>query len=70
MKRNVMVKSIVYALQGALVGIGAILPGVSGGVLCVAFGVYEPMMALLTQPVATLKKSYRLLVPFCLGWCR
>jgi len=63
-----MVKSMIYALQGALVGIGAILPGVSGGVLCVAFGVYEPMMALLTQPVATLKKRYRLLVPFCLGW--
>jgi len=37
-----------YAIQGAIVGVGAILPGISGGVLCVAFGICEPMMALLT----------------------
>ena len=48
MKRSPLLKSILYALQGAIVGVGAILPGVSGGVLCVAFGIYEPMMALMT----------------------
>ena len=26
-------------LQGALIGLGAVLPGISGGVLCVIFGV-------------------------------
>ena len=36
-------------LQGALIGTGAILPGISGGVLCVAFGIYEPMMAFLSH---------------------
>ena len=46
MKFNPVWKSVLYALQGAIVGVGAILPGVSGGVLCVAFGIYEPMMAL------------------------
>ena len=25
-------------LQGALIGLGAVLPGISGGVLCVVFG--------------------------------
>ena len=30
-------------LCGALIGAGAILPGVSGGVLAVVFDVYRPM---------------------------
>ena len=47
MKNNAVLKSLLLAIQGAIVGTGAILPGVSGGVLCVAFGIYEPMMALL-----------------------
>jgi putative membrane protein len=46
MKQNKILKNILYIIQGAIVGIGAILPGVSGGVLCVAFGIYEPMMEL------------------------
>ena len=68
MKNNIILKSILYVLQGALVGVGAILPGVSGGVLCVAFGVYEPMMELLTHPVKSLKKHYKLFLPFGIGW--
>lgn len=31
-------------LQGALIGLGAVLPGISGGVLSVVFGVYRPIM--------------------------
>ena len=49
-----LAKSLILAVQGAIVGTGAILPGVSGGVLLVAFGIYEPMMALLSHP----KKSF------------
>jgi putative membrane protein len=48
--------------------VGAILPGVSGGVLSVAFGVYEPMMELLTTPVPAVKKHYRMFIPFGIGW--
>lgn len=51
-----------------LVGIGAILPGISGGVLCVAFDVYEPIMEFLTSPVKAIKKHYRLFIPFSTGW--
>ena len=57
-----------YAIQGAIIGVGAILPGVSGGVLCVAFGLYEPLMELLTSPKESLKKNYRMFVPFIVGW--
>src|SRR5699024_1674854 len=31
-------------LQGMLIGVGAVLPGISGGVLCVVFGIYKPVM--------------------------
>jgi putative membrane protein len=55
-------------VQGALVGAGAILPGISGGVLCVAFGIYEPMMALLSHPVRSFRTYYRMFVPFLIGW--
>ncbi len=66
--QGVLFKNIMYAIQGAIVGVGAILPGVSGGVLCVAFGIYEPMMALLTNPVKTFKTQYKMFVPFITGW--
>ena len=68
MKHNTVFKSIVYAIQGAIVGVGAILPGVSGGVLCVAFGLYEPMMALLTHPVKSFRTYYKMFTPFLIGW--
>ena len=31
-------------LQGALIGLGAVLPGISGGVLSVIFGIYKPIL--------------------------
>ena len=31
-------------IKGAVVGVGAILPGISGGVLSVVFGIYRPLM--------------------------
>lgn len=55
-------------VQGAIVGGGAILPGVSGGVLCVAFGIYKPMMELLSHPVKSFGKHYKLFIPFLIGW--
>lgn len=57
-----------YAIYGAIIGVGAILPGVSGGVLCVAFGLFEPLMELLTHPKDTLKRDYHIFVPFLAGW--
>lgn len=54
-------------LQGALVGLGAVLPGISGGVLCVVFGVYQPVMEVLSDPVHALKKHIRLLLPLGVG---
>lgn len=63
-----LLKSVILALQGAFVGTGAILPGVSGGVLLVAFGIYEPMMALLSRPKESIGTYYKMFIPFLVGW--
>ncbi|MBQ7288937.1 MAG: DUF368 domain-containing protein [Clostridia bacterium] len=54
-------------LQGVIIGLGAVLPGVSGGVLCVAFGIYKPVMELLSHPVRAFKTQMRLLFPVLVG---
>lgn len=59
---------LLRVLKGALIGTGAILPGISGGVMCVALGVYRPMMAFLAHPVKTLRKEGVFLLPVLLGW--
>ncbi|MBR2446490.1 MAG: DUF368 domain-containing protein [Clostridia bacterium] len=65
---KILLSSLLYALQGAIVGVGAILPGISGGVLCVVFGVYEPMMEFLSNPIKCFKKHLKILIPFAIGW--
>lgn len=55
-------------LCGAMMGGGAILPGVSGGVLCVVFGYYRPLMEILTHPPRGLRRYWRMFVPVLLGW--
>ena len=64
---NTWQKSLLLFLQGALIGTGAILPGISGGVLCVAFGIYEPMMNFLSHPFRSFKQDCRLLLPVLAG---
>ena len=59
---------LLRVIHGALIGAGAILPGISGGVLCVLFGIYRPMMALLAHPVRTFRIYYKLFIPVLLGW--
>ena len=54
-------------LCGVLIGAGGILPGVSGGVLAVVFGVYRPFMELLTHPKTALPRYWRWIPPLALG---
>lgn len=59
---------ILRLMQGAIIGAGAILPGVSGGVLAVIFGIYRPMMETITSPKTGLRKYWWMFVPVLLGW--
>lgn len=61
-------KFIVRIIQGAIIGAGAILPGISGGVLGVAFGIYRPMMAVLAKPFQNFKLYWRMFIPVIIGW--
>ena len=54
-------------LCGVLIGAGAILPGVSGGVLAVIFDIYRPFMELLTHPRLAIPKYWRWFLPIGLG---
>ena len=53
--------------QGVLIGVGGILPGVSGALLAVLFGVYRPMMEVLSHPKRALGQYWRLFLPLALG---
>lgn len=59
---------ILRVVQGAIIGAGAILPGISGGVLCVVFGIYQPMMAVLAHPFKNIKLYWRMFIPIAIGW--
>lgn len=52
-----------YFLCGFLIGGSSILPGVSGGVLAVVFGIYRPLMDMLANPKQAIPKQYRMLIP-------
>lgn len=58
---------IIRFFQGMLVGVGGILPGISGGVLCAIFGLYQPMMELLAHPIKNFKSHIKLLLPAGIG---
>lgn len=54
-------------IQGALIGLGAVLPGISGGVLSVIFGIYKPIMELLSNPFKNFKTHVPKLIPVFIG---
>lgn len=58
---------ILRILQGALIGLGAVLPGISGGVLCVVFGIYTTLMEFLADPFRKLKTHLPKLLPVIIG---
>lgn len=66
-KSSVYLKWILNIFLGAFIGVGAILPGLSGGVMCVIFGVYQPLMETLAHPVSGAKKHWKLLLPIIVG---
>lgn len=60
-------KLIFHVVQGALIGLGAVLPGISGGVLSVIFGIYKPVMELLANPIRNFKTHVPRLIPYIIG---
>ena len=55
------------ALAGLLIGVGCVLPGVSGGVMAVSFGLYRPMLESLLGFFKSPRKNAAFLLPLALG---
>lgn len=70
MKKVVLffLRVMVHLFQGALIGLGAVLPGISGGVLSVVFGVYRPLMEFLSNPLHHFRSHAPRLFPYILGY--
>ncbi len=66
-KNTGVLRWVLRVLQGMLVGVGAVLPGISGGVLCVVFGIYKPVMELLSNPLKKFKTHVPRLLPVIIG---
>lgn len=67
MKNKNFISYIIMMLKGIVVGFGAIMPGISGGALCVAFGMYHILLDVLSRPFKTLKEHGIRLAFFVLG---
>lgn len=54
-------------LKGIAIGSGAILPGISSGVFCVIFGIYEKLLDSVLNFTKDIKGNIRFLSPIILG---
>ena len=60
-------RALLKLLCGLLIGVSAVLPGVSGGILCVIFGIYPIVMDLISHPFTNLKNKLKILMPYMIG---
>lgn len=65
--KNILLIFLFRIIQGAFIGLGAVLPGISGGVLSVIFGIYKPIMELLSNPIKNFKTHIPPLIPVFIG---
>ncbi len=54
-------------VKGIFIGAGAIVPGVSSGVLCVIFGIYEKLLDAVLNFFKDIKQNIKFLFPIALG---
>ena len=58
---------LVNCVKGIAIGAGAILPGISSGVLCVIFGIYEKLLDSILNFFKDLKNNSKFLTPLIIG---
>ena len=54
-------------LKGMVIGIANIIPGVSGGTMMVAMGIYDKLIHCITHIFKEFKKSVLFLLPIAIG---
>lgn len=65
--KNSLADWLLRLLKGILIGIGFIVPGLSGGVLAVIFGLYEPLMRFLANLTKNFKNNLLFFIPVGIG---
>ncbi len=61
-------QSILYrAICGVVLGIGGVLPGVSGGILAISLGMYEKMLQAIGTLFQNFRQNMRYLLPLGIG---
>lgn len=60
-------KHIKNIFVGFLIGAGAILPGISSGVFCVIFGIYDKLVDSVLNFFKDIKKNITFLLPIAIG---
>lgn len=66
-KKISVLQYILWVFEGIFVGFGAILPGISGGALLVAFGMYRPIIEVVSDFKSGFKKHFFMLLTFFIG---
>ena len=66
-KPNTIVDWVLRLVKGFIVGFGAITPGLSGGVLAVILGIYEPIMRFLGNLKDRFRKRFLYFIPIGIG---
>lgn len=66
-RTNTPIAWIIRLVKGILAGIGAITPGLSGGVLMVVFGIYEPLVRWLADIRKKFMPNLRYFLPVGIG---
>lgn len=60
-------KFLSNCLKGVTIGAGAILPGISSGVFCVIFGIYEKLLDSILNFFGDIKNNFKFLFPILIG---
>ena len=60
-------KFLSNCLKGVAIGSGAILPGISSGVFCVIFGIYEKLLDSILNFFHDIKNNLKFLLPILIG---
>lgn len=58
---------LLNCIKGIFIGVGAILPGISSGVICVIFGIYEKLLDSVLHFFQNIKQNFKFLCPLAIG---
>lgn len=63
----IILNSFSNFIKGIFIGAGAILPGISSGVICIVLGLYEKLINSILSFFKDIKSNFKFLFPICSG---